>query len=291
MAFARQRRHRSEGVVVPVVGVNNVDLYCKISGDFGDPLVLVHGSWVDHHNWDAVAPAFSQTFRVLTYDRRGHSQSQRPARPSTMREHVADLAALIERLGLQPAHVAGNSLGGSIALRLAGERPELLRSVIVHEPPLIGLLRDEPGRPQMLETVSGHQRTVLERLRAGDSEGAARLFLETMAFGPGSWNRLSSNGRETLVKNAQTFLDESNDPEAFTIDRTRLASIRQPVLVTRGSKSPAYLRAITAILARFPPHVTVKTFIGAGHAPHLSHPAEFVETVRGFLNHAGAWAS
>lgn len=59
--------------------VNGVQLYWELAGNSGEPLVLVHGSWVDHHNWDMVVPLLSQSFRVITYDRRGHSLSERPA--------------------------------------------------------------------------------------------------------------------------------------------------------------------------------------------------------------------
>ncbi len=127
---------------MPKDTVNGVQLYWELTGELGDLLVLVHGSWGDHHNWDAVVPGLSRSFRVLTYDRRGHSHSERPAGHGSVREDVADLAALIEHLQLGPAHIAGNSFGGSIVLRLAGERPDLFRSLIVHEPPLFGLLAD-----------------------------------------------------------------------------------------------------------------------------------------------------
>ena len=100
------------------------------------PLVLVHGSWDSHHDWDLVVPRLADSFRVLTYDRRGHSESERPTGQESVREDVADLAALIEHLGLAPAWVVGNSFGASIILRLAGERPELFRGLIGHEPPL-----------------------------------------------------------------------------------------------------------------------------------------------------------
>ena len=62
---------------MPTMKINDVQLYWELTGDAGDLLALVHGSWGDHHNWDSVVPAFSRSFRVLTYDRRGHSQSER----------------------------------------------------------------------------------------------------------------------------------------------------------------------------------------------------------------------
>jgi pimeloyl-ACP methyl ester carboxylesterase len=58
--------------------VNGVELYYGLSGS-GEPLVLVHGSWGDHHNWDPVTAALAESFRVFAYDRRGDSASERPA--------------------------------------------------------------------------------------------------------------------------------------------------------------------------------------------------------------------
>lgn len=69
--------------------------------------------------------------------------SAKPDR-ATVREDVADLAALLEHLGLVPAWVVGNSFGASITLRLACEHAELFRGLIAHEPPLFSLLGNDP---------------------------------------------------------------------------------------------------------------------------------------------------
>ena len=87
---------------MPIAIFNDVKLYYEEAGS-GQPLVLVHGSWTDHHSWDLVAPSFAERFRVITYDRRGYSQSERPAGQGSLHVHVADLAALIEGQGLGKA--------------------------------------------------------------------------------------------------------------------------------------------------------------------------------------------
>jgi pimeloyl-ACP methyl ester carboxylesterase len=71
---------------MPMTTINGVKIFYELTGDSGEPLVLVHGSWIDHHNWDAVVPSLARSFRVLTYDRRGHSQSERPASPGSILE-------------------------------------------------------------------------------------------------------------------------------------------------------------------------------------------------------------
>ena len=97
---------------MPGAVINGVELHWWLTGEAGPPLVLVHGSWGDHHGWDRVVPVLSRSFRVLTYDRRGHSRSARPAGQGSAHEDVSDLAALIDHVGLGRAHILGNSFGG-----------------------------------------------------------------------------------------------------------------------------------------------------------------------------------
>ncbi|MGH2543823.1 MAG: alpha/beta fold hydrolase, partial [Ardenticatenaceae bacterium] len=170
--------------------VNGIRLFYEVSGDGEIPLVFAHGSWVSHHNWDAVVPGLAESFRVVAYDRRGHSESERTTEQGSVREDVADLAALIEYLELAPAWVAGNSFGASITLRLAGERPDLLQGIIAHEPPLFSLLASDPLMSPMLEEVEKRVSVVVERIASEDHAGAAEQFVETVALGPGSWAQL-----------------------------------------------------------------------------------------------------
>ncbi len=163
------------------------------------PLVLVHGSWGSHRGWDLVAPRLAESFRVVTYDRRGHSDSERPAKQGSVHEDVADLAAVIEHLRLGQAWVIGNSFGASIALRLTGERPDLLRGVIAHEPPLFALLASDATAVPMLDEVGKRVSAEVERIASGDHVGAAEQFVETAALGPGTWARLPSDLQQTFI--------------------------------------------------------------------------------------------
>src|SRR5205814_7216642 len=107
--FCRGDFTRRRGVhpPMPTNVVNGCHLYSESSGGRGAPVLLVHGSWGDHHSWDAVVPGLASRFRVLTYDRRGHSQSERVATQGSVEEDVADLAALIAANHLGPTHVVG----------------------------------------------------------------------------------------------------------------------------------------------------------------------------------------
>jgi pimeloyl-ACP methyl ester carboxylesterase len=248
--------------------VNGVQLFYELYGTGVVPLVLVHGSWDSHHDWDLVVPRLADAFRVLTYDRRGHSQSERPTGQGSVREDVADLAALIEYLGLVPAWVVGNSFGASITLRLAGERPDLFRGLIAHEP--------------LLAEVHQGIGSVVERIASGDHAGAAEQFVETVALGPGMWAQVPPEVRQTFIENAPTFLDEASDAEQLAFDLDWLREFSPPALLTRDDQSPPTFAPVVAKLAEALPRVEVVTFPGAGHIPHATHPEAYVEAISAF---------
>ena len=268
--------------------INGIHTYWEINGILGDPMVLVHGSWGDHRNWASVVPALSRSFRVLTYDRRGHSRSERPPGQGSVREDVADLAALLEGLRHAPAHVVGNSFGASIVLRLAAERPELFRSLIAHEPPLFGLLKDDPDAKKSLAAVEQRISAVVSLLEAGERTTGARQFVETIAFGPGAWSGLPREVKDTFVSNAATWLDEVNDKDALEMDLDGLRGFTAPALLTMGDQSPPFFPPVVERVAAAMPRAEMRTYAGAGHVPHVSHPEQYVRVVAEFITRASA---
>jgi pimeloyl-ACP methyl ester carboxylesterase len=262
---------------VPEAEANGVRLFYELHGS-GAPLALVHGSWGDATNWGLVAPGLAESFRVLVYDRRGHSRSERPDTPGSVDEDGDDLAALLEALDLAPAHVVTNSYGGNIALRLGAKRPEVFRSLSCHEPPLWGLLEDDPESQEMLQQAARSLEAVGKRIAEGDHEGAARQFVEEVAFGPGAWeNELPPETRAIFVQNAPTFLDELQDPNQVNVDGDALARLEIPVRLTDGSESPPMFPRVINRLVELIPRVTRETIDGAAHVPQLTTPERYVE--------------
>lgn len=265
--------------------VNGVRIAYESTGDAEVPLVLVHGSWGSHGNWDAVVDGLARDLHVVTYDRRGHSDSERPPGQGSFREDAADLAALIESLGLAPAWVAGNSAGAAITLQFAAARPDLLRGIIVHEPPLWSLLSEgSPEAAAFAAVETGPIAAVLRRIAAGDHAGAAELFVEEVALGPGSWAQMPERMRQTFMANAETFLDEANDPDASTIDEAALGRYRGPALLTSGSESPPIFRPVLTRLAQLLPQAKQLVYDGAGHIPHVTHPDAYAREVMAFTS-------
>jgi pimeloyl-ACP methyl ester carboxylesterase len=271
---------------MPRVRADGVHLYYEVSGE-GQPLVLVHGGWGDHGSWRLVVDDLARSYQVVAYDRRGHSQSDPATVVDVIRAHEEDLGALIEKLGITPAHVAGTSLGGALALRLASRRPDLFRSICAHEPPSLDVLRGDPETEPLYEDQVTKLRAVEQRLAAGDLEDGARLFFETIAFGPGAWEQLPEQSRRTFVTNAPTFLAEMRDPEQLRIDLDGLARIPHPTLLTDGDASNPEFPAVVARLAQAMSSAEHRTIVGAGHVPHVTHPAEYVRVTTEFLSRLG----
>ena len=264
---------------MPQAEANGVRLYYEIHGG-GEPLVLVHGSWVDAMRWALVVPGLAESFRVLVYDRRGHSRSERGDASGSVDEDGDDLAALLQTLDLAPAHVVTNSYGGNVALRLATRRPEIFRSLSCHEPPLWSLLQDDPVTQEILQQGARSLDAVGRRIADGDHEGAARQFVEEVAFGPGAWeNELPPEMRAIFVHNAPTFLDELQDPKQLHIDEDALSHLELSVRLTQGSESPPMFAAVIDRLIELIPRATRETIDGAGHGPQLTHPERYVEVV------------
>jgi pimeloyl-ACP methyl ester carboxylesterase len=262
-------RQRVRGTSMAFDRFNGVGLRYELNSDGDIPLALAHGSWGSHQQWDAVTAALPEGYRVLSYDRRGHGESERPPGQGSVLEDVADLAALIETLGLSPAYIAGNSFGSAIALRLAVERADLVRGVMLHEPPLFPLVAGDPAATIALQTVGTKMGAVIQRIESGD---------------PGEWEQLPQAFQRVAAENAPTFLDEAKDPNALQFDLEWMTGFTKPALLTMGEKSPPQYAPVLAKLAEAWPHAEKLTFPNAGHLPHVTHPADYVEATTTFIH-------
>lgn len=106
-------------------------LHYWLAGREGRPLVVfTHGALVDHHAFDPQIPVVAKDFRVLTWDVRGHGQSQPMGVPFTVREAAEDLVALLDTLGYRQAILVGQSMGGNIAQEVIFHHPERVTALV-----------------------------------------------------------------------------------------------------------------------------------------------------------------
>jgi len=216
---------------MPIESLNGANICCESHGTAGPRMVLVHGSWGDRHDWDKAVPDLSSIGRVVTYDRRGFGESDRVPVPRSLRDEVRDLAALIEHRRASPAHIIANSFGAIITLNLLIDRPDLVASAAIHEPPLIGLLED-PDAPAQV----------------------------------------------------RSYINDADDRAAYTIDLKRLGSFGGPLMMSRGTQSPRLFDDILDIIGDALPRAQRYTFRGAGHVPHLTHPADYTMVIGAYVS-------
>ena len=158
---------------------------------------------------------------------------------------------------------------------------------MVHEPPLFDLLREEPSAVPMLLEERKRIEHVVRLLESGDKVGGARLFMESIILGPGMWEMLPEQLRETIVANADTWLDETRDPAALNVNLQALTQFRKPTLLTYGGKGLRGSKLIIEKLAKTIPNSRVEFDPDEGHSPHLSNPAKFVRAVGAFAHSSG----
>jgi pimeloyl-ACP methyl ester carboxylesterase len=116
---------------MPKVQANGIELHYVEAGE-GDPLLLIMGFGGDHLAWAFQVPAFSASYRVISFDNRGAGRSSVPDAPYTTRLMAADAVGLLDALGIERAHVLGVSMGGMIAQEVALNHPDRVRSLQLH---------------------------------------------------------------------------------------------------------------------------------------------------------------
>ncbi len=268
---------------MPVIEVRGVEIYYEPHGVRGDPTVLVHGSLTDSTTWSRVLAGLAGGVSLLVYDRRGYGRSTPGPRPTPVRTDAEDLGALLEATDFYPVHLVGHSYGAAVALRLAAERPDLVRSLALHEPPFLGLLSDRPGGAELGRRFSEGIDGICGQVALGDRAGAARTVVETFSQRPGAWERLPAAVRRSCADTMDRWVEEYRDPDALRPDPAGVQGTLVPVLLTAGAESPSFLAEIQGVLSEALPNATVRTLPGSGHTPHLSTPEMYVGVLLTFL--------
>lgn len=251
-----------------------------VSSGAGPLVVLVHGSWVDRTSWDQLVPYLTDGLQVVAYSRRGHGDS---AGNGAIDDDVEDLAALIEHYGLEGAHLVGNSMGATICLRLAIRRPDLVRSLALHEPPLFGLIADDPAWAEAGAEANARVAGVLTLIGDGQAAAAAERFVDEVALGSGAWAQMPAELQRVFIANARTFLEECEDPTAYWLDVDSLRALEPAVLLSGGTDSPPLFAPVLDRLQDALSRTERHTVAGAGHVPQLTHLHQYCEVVRTFI--------
>jgi pimeloyl-ACP methyl ester carboxylesterase len=232
-------------------------------------LVLVHGSVGNGAaTWGAQAP-LAERFRLVVLDRPGFPPGA-PVASVDFEEHGAWLA---ERL--EPGdHLAGHSYGGIVSLLAAAERPELVRSLTVIEPPCFGVARGDPDADAAIEALERHWATASREPRD--------FLVGFFAFVSDRPPSLPDPLPPDLEQGARTLMVERLPSEA-EIPFEQLAAAPFPKLVVSGDHGAGFERVCDVLVERLAAERLV--FRGAGHNPHTV--PGFNEAFADFLDWAG----
>ena len=262
--------------------VNGYDMAYLDIGQ-GPPLVCIHGTLGDFRTWSAVLGPLSKTHRVIPVSLRhffpehwdGHGDDY------LMAQHVADVIGFIEKLDAGPVDMMGHSRGGHISFRVAGQRPELLRKLILAEP---GGELDrslDPTAPSGPSPQAAWTAALAEKIKSGDIDGALKLFFD-MIEGDGAWARLPAGQKQQLRDNAFTLIGQTREARR-PYSRAEAESIKTPTLFIGGAETKGPLPAVLRELAAHVPGAKTVAIAGAGHWMFEQAPQEFCAIVLDFL--------
>ncbi len=272
------------------LNANGTRLTYRLMGDSGaTPVVLVHGTLGDYRSWGGQELLFAQSNRVLVYSRRFHPPNPQVTDSSIIyspKLHAEDLAALLLTLELAPAHIVGSSYGAYTALALALEHPELVRSVVLAEPPILPLLTgseqgDAERRAFYTYTLDPSRRAFAR----GDSVAGVRAYFDGTT-GRGRFDRLPAAARADLLAHAFELRVEmlANREQYFpSISCPELGRVRTQVLLVRGAASPRVFQLINDELERCLQSDTTVTIPGGTHPPPAGNPSYFNLVVLRYL--------
>ncbi|MFH9352407.1 alpha/beta fold hydrolase [Kitasatospora sp. NPDC017646] len=227
------------------VTVNGLRTYYETRGE-GEPVVLLHGGGVTADSWYAQIPALAERFRVHAPELRGHGRTADVEGPVTSELMADDVIAFLETLATGPVHLVGWSAGGTVALRLALRRPDLVRKLAL-----------------ISSGVSREGATDADAAMLDDTERLADMFRP-------QYEPLSPDGPGHFpVVFAKWLKMWREEPD---IGLAALAALPMPVLVLQGDDDGVRV-SHSADMAAAIPDAQLAVLPGTSHTAPLEKPA------------------
>jgi 3-oxoadipate enol-lactonase len=255
---------------------NGARIYYEVDGS-GEPVVLIHAGVANLRMWDDQAAALRNAYRVIRYDTRGFGRTETDAVEFSNR---ADIAALLDHLGEESAHVVGFSRAGSIALDFALEYPERVRSLVVGAGGISGYESPEESPAETFEPVE-------KMWEAKDWEGLADWEADYWASGPGQpadrVSEVRARVHDWVLTNYRAEKEEGKPQVLDPPAAGRLGELRVPLLVVIGTLDEPGTQESMRHLAEAVPGARLEVFEGVAHMLNLEQPDRFNRLLRDFL--------
>jgi len=237
-------------------------------GGRGPAVLLGHGYSATGRMWDGQRRALGDRYRVISWDMRGHGQTESPNDPAQYSAAltVADMRALLRHCGVERAVVGGLSLGGYVSLAFYLAHPEMVRALVICD--------SGPGyrnaEARAAWNTRAHERAAeLEAKGLEALAGRSREIREAMGHHR-SAQGLAHAARGMLAQDGSQVIDG-------------LAAVRVPTLIVVGDQDQPFL-APSEYMAKKIPGARLEVVPGAGHSSNLDQPDIFNRVLRDFLD-------
>jgi len=261
---------------------NGILVNYEITGK-GECLVLIHGAGHNLNGWYFQVPTFSQRYQVLTYDVRGHGETELGEPEGSQETWADDLFELLKTLNIDQAYVVGHSMGGGIAATLALTHPEVVKALVLSNSYGVG-----PFSEEEIEQAKERLKAPLARL---DNEGMSCVVeqrLET-SFSPGFVERNPAFIEWYRKMVPQTRADNYSKIITALLQRTApdFTKVTCPTLIIggeyEGTRGPEAGRRVQQMI----PGSELRVF-PTGHHPFLEQPETYNAAILQFLAKVGA---
>ena len=240
----------------------------------GTPLLLIMGHAFSSDMWYPAIPALSERHRVIWFDNRGTGLSD-ATRRATISDLAADARAVLNAAAVDKAHVYGVSMGGGVALQLAYESPDRVRSLVLG---CTGFRsEDVPGKGALGRLA---YYLPLRLLRASFRKGL---------YGPACPTAAAERDLDVLMKSkksARGLLGQVEAMRSYALEAERVAGLHTPALVLHGDADTTVTLARGQSLAAALPNSRLIVYPGAGHSYHIAYQDKVNADVLAFLQEA-----
>ena len=241
----------------------------------------------DYRSWTTQIKDFSQKYRAITYSRRYNYPNENNKLISNHSAIVEaeDLAAMIKNLKLGRVYLVGASYGAYTALFLAHKHPEMVRAMVLAEPPMLRLIADTPeGKEVFTEFMNTAWEPTFSALKKGDKDQGLKPFTDYL-LGKGTFDRIPAPIRTGLLANIREFEAFAHSKDSLPlIPRERLKKIATPTLLLGGERTVKMHKLTDDQLEKLLPKVERVTIKGANHAMWRANPTECKEKTLEFLS-------
>jgi len=266
---------------MPKVQTNGIEIYYELHGE-GTPLVLISGLGYPAWEWHKMVPSLAEKFQVITFDNRGVGRSDKPAGPYTAQMLAADVAGLLDALGLEKAVIMGHSMGGFIAQAFALEYPGRVSKLILCSTNFGGP-HHVPITAEAMAVLSDVTSDPLTRFRNGLVVSTAPGFAEAHPEIIQEWLEWRlANPIDVAGYQAQMAIGLGLLAEAASFEH-KLPQISAPTLILFGAHDKVVPPANADLMTGKIPGSQVVILPGAGHFFPIEVPAAAAQAVIQFV--------